>query len=126
MAEDGPDLESPSIAWDSQSSVLLLIGANGSSPCGTYEWRTDRWVQVQDMGPKGPMSLMSTTAGVVAYGQGATWLWASERWQQIQDMGPTRDHPALAWDAERGCGVLFGGSPTDGAPVDETWVLKAM
>jgi hypothetical protein len=54
-----------------------------------------------------------------------TWLGVDGRWQERQVPGPpARNHAAMAYDAERGRAVLFGGH--DGERVfGDTWGFAA-
>lgn len=52
---------------------------------------------------------------------GDTWEWDGTNWQQRATTGPlARQDSSMAYDAARGCCVLFGGQATGGAQGD-TW-----
>jgi hypothetical protein len=59
-----------------------------------------------------------------------TWLWDGQRWDaRLGDFPPevlpfSRSHHGLAWDADRGKVVLFGGFPPDPRPMLSTWEYR--
>jgi len=141
----------PSLVWDPRGEQLLLhaIGTDGETIAGAREvwsWTdADGWRRVDPKRLDGPglrvqPGLVATPAGVILHGgaviDGArarprddSWRWTGAGWQPLQLVGVPRVAPrarrfeALAYDPVRRRVVLFGGQTTDGAGLDDTWLL---
>jgi hypothetical protein len=113
-------------AYDSvRSEVVLFGGDTGSGAVGdTWVWDGTVWTQRAHFGPPPSASAALVFDGTVAllYGGVAsltdpnakvfagTWQWDGAHWTERQDIGPgSRSSIAMAFDAARGCAVLFGG-----------------
>jgi hypothetical protein len=135
------------IAYDAARSRVVLYGGDTAAGAArdTWEWDGTDWTRVQDIGPPaalgsamafiGGSTLLiggasSSTAGPpapVLFGH--SWEWAGDFWTDRADIGPRpRWAAALAFDADRGRAVLFGGSdavPSDpnvaAAVLGDTW-----
>jgi hypothetical protein len=108
--------------------ILLNAGLGGatsppsSTPTRVWGWNGQEWLLLDSSGP--PIRNLAGVAYdtrrqlVVMHGGGyglgrtyaETWEW-SGAWRQVAATGPgARDHTQLAFDADRGRAVLFGGS----------------
>ena len=108
-----------------RSEVVLFGGDNGSGAVGdTWAWDGTVWTQRAHFGPPPSASAALVFDGSVAllYGGVAsltdpnakvfagTWQWDGAHWTERQDIGPgSRSSVAMAFDAARGCAVLYGG-----------------
>ncbi len=132
-------------AYDAmRSEVVLFGGDSGSGAVGdTWSWDGAVWTQRAHFGPPPSASAALVFDGTVAllYGGVAsladpsaklfagTWQWDGAHWTQRQDIGPgPRSSIAAAFDAARGCALIFGGvavSPSSQTASDDllgdTW-----
>lgn len=134
-----PALVDHAMAYDSIRERVVLYGgvdAAGNFNGATWEWDGNAWQMVHSGGPGTPdprvlheMVFDSARGRVVLFGgvdfagntRDDTWEWDGVSWQLvasgINSPGGPRDFTAMAYDANRGVTVLFGGLP----PVVETW-----
>jgi hypothetical protein len=113
-------------AYDAaRSEVVLFGGETGSGVAGdTWVWNGTVWTQRAHFGPPASVSAALVFDGTVALLYGGvssltdpnatvfagTWQWDGAHWTQRQDIGPgQRSSIAMAFDAARGCAVVFGG-----------------
>jgi hypothetical protein len=83
----------------------------------TWEWDGIGWLQLDDMGPVGEVSLVyrSVQQRLIAFVNkpeliNETWEWDGIGWTQLSENGPTaRFNSAMTYDSDRDRVVLFGG-----------------
>jgi galactose oxidase-like protein len=127
------------MAYDSNRQRVVLFGGRSGTTVvfnDTWEWDGDYWTEMSDLGPP-PRSAHglvfdSLRQRTVCFGGlsniadprsafGDTWEWDGQNWTQMADTGPpARAFHAMAYDADRGRTVLFGGQITD-AFLNDTW-----
>jgi predicted Ser/Thr protein kinase len=136
----------PSLAWDARNQALLLyeVSTEGDE---VWTWTaTDGWRRVEparlEPGPGLRLEprLVTTPAGVILHGgvvidgvrgrpRDDSWRWTGAGWEPLQRLGVPRVAPrprrfeALTYDPVRRRVVLFGGQSTEGAGLDDTWLL---
>jgi hypothetical protein len=142
LASGGPSERSlAAAAWDARRNVLVVHG--GGSLTGTYvrygetwEWDGGAWRQHAGASP-GPrdhhaLAYDGARGVMVMYGgqvdpdapfPTGTWTWDGATWTQASNsIGPGGlVHHAMAYDAERGRVVLYGGRARTGGPPVATW-----
>ncbi len=114
---------------------LLLAGAstNDGIRAEVWEWRQNEWSRRDSAGPQfSPRGAAAATADGLLFHLGweehdapaATWLWSAERgWRQLAGNGPGRRRgTAMAWDAERGRTMLYGGEDAGGL-LGDLWIF---
>jgi hypothetical protein len=133
VADTGPRRMSAAVCYDVARACLTLFGGwEGSGyQSDTWEFADTVWVKRQNMGP-GPFvapKAVHAAPRTILFGcmpddrPGQTWQWDGARWVQRQNMGPSnRSGYALAYDAQRGRVVLFGGA-TGSNTLGDTWEL---
>jgi len=104
----------------------------------TWEWNAEGWRRASTAGPSArgfhAMAYDSHRAVTVLFGggtacfvlcwglPGATWEWNGESWSRRSVLGPSARYVhSMAFDAERGVTVLFGGIDGSGIESTETW-----
>lgn len=127
------------MAYDSNRGVTVLFGGStgiGSGGDETWEWNGTTWTQRTISGPSPryyhAMDYDSARHVAVFFGglnnnvlyNGDTWEWGGSgaTWTSRPISGPApRLAHAMAYDANRGVSVLFGGSTASSIDTDETW-----
>jgi len=126
------------MTYDSQRERVVMFGGEsvGVFSGDTYEWNGTAWQLIAPAGPGTPparvlhaLSYDSNRGVTVLFGGidfagndlDDTWEWNGFAWQLVASgpasPGGARHDHAMAYDANRGRTVLFGGLP----PVGETW-----
>jgi hypothetical protein len=134
-----PPVAHHAMAYDSQRERVVMFGGEigpGLFSGDTYEWDGYDWQLVAPSGPGTPTARVTHDmaydanrgvtvlfGGIDAAGNALddTWEWNGATWQLVgsgpaSPGGPRHEH-AMAFDAQRGVTVLFGGLP----PHPETW-----
>ncbi len=125
-------------AWDSARNVVVMFG--GSNLQETWEWdgAAGTWTQravgtAPDARVEATMAFDPGRQRVVLFGGHVgqmpggtyladTWEYDGTTWTSKATSGPSaRMSASLAFDAERGKVVLFGGVGADGAPLADLW-----
>jgi hypothetical protein len=138
------------MAYDADRQVTVLFGGRTGITTSdqngeTWEWDGTDWTLRGTAGPPARDShalaydanrhrtvLFGGFANPPGPGQDVfsdTWVWDGSAWEQILDAGPPqRQLHALAYDAENGRVVVFGGQVSDaGADErDDTWEFGAV
>ncbi len=131
------------MCFDSDRGVTVMFGGHTSTGTAgdTWEWDGDSWTLRSTEGPEprsGHAMAYDTQRQVsVLFGGGVgccigpeeyrndTWEWDGTSWALRSTTGPSpRDTHAMAYDADRGVTVLFGGFGVSGASthqLDDTW-----
>jgi hypothetical protein len=126
---------------------LIRTTFKENSPALTWEWNDGAWTQIDDMGPPkrakfdlvydvehavtllvaGAIYSRNTPTGFFS-GSPAKDTWAFDgRWKAVADFGPSpRWEQASAYDSDRNCVVLFGGTTVSANPPanpmhNDTW-----
>ena len=121
-----------SLAYDTATSQLLLVGTFGSGSSAaeeTWTWDGQTWTQQAPSSSPGPLSDASmafdpTSGDLILFGgfdpisvpavmDSTTWAWNGSTWSQLE---PSASPPALAdgsfaYDPQLGEDLLFGGLP---------------
>jgi hypothetical protein len=121
------------MAYDPKRHVTVLFG--GQSPGGvllgeTWEWDGTAWTQRNVPGPtarRGHAMTYDAARQVIVMEGGETtccldaaiWEWDGAAWTQRQGAEVGREFHALAFDADRGVDMIFGGDM--GILDDQTW-----
>jgi hypothetical protein len=126
------------MTFDSARARTVLFGGipiDGNGQSDTWEWSGTIWVRVSEFGPArrfGAGLCFDGSQSILFGGQGSpmlfgdTWSWGGRFWTQRQDIGPQpRSGHAIAFDATRKRLVLFGGSGTGVANLNDTWEMAA-
>ena len=130
-----PMLWRAAAAYDEvRAQVVLFGGADGiGEQDATWAYDGHLWRQLTTTGPVPPArtraamvsdpdrGVLTLFGGERATGiLGDTWEFDGVAWTQLQGSGPSpRSGATMTFDADRRCGLLFGGS----AGGDETWAL---
>jgi hypothetical protein len=131
------------MAFDAAGSRVVLFGGwDLSGPYSdTWAWNGTAWTQIADTGPE-PRSnggLVATAGGMLLFGGvnnvdpgldpadrvvfGDTWQLIGDAWTKVQDIGPSaRWGHGMAFRADAGRVLLFGGGTTFAAPQDSALV----
>ncbi|HEX5227415.1 MAG TPA: kelch repeat-containing protein [Bryobacteraceae bacterium] len=124
----------PRLAYDSKHSQVVLFGGGP----GTWIWDGSNWTQLNPT-QSPPLRSNSQIAYDSAHGQvvmfggqgqaptyprfNDTWLWDGSNWTESPQIGPSeRTDGAMAYDAQHGQVVLFGGQAGNGASFNDTWL----
>ncbi|MEZ4366271.1 MAG: hypothetical protein R2939_08270 [Kofleriaceae bacterium] len=125
--------EFPMMTYDARVGHIVLTGGitAGGPITDTWIWR-DGWSQPSPLAPSkrraSPLAYDARRGVAVMFGgisgtavtqqlHGDTWTWDGARWQQVQTGYPApRSGHSLAYDAERGVVVMFGGASTAPLP----------
>ena len=125
------------MATDAQRGVLVLLAAN-SPATWTWDgraWRSQPHTPLLQPRSDTAMAYDSARGRIVLFGGsnfstgnntllGDTWEWDGTQWtpQAVGIAPPARAMHGLAYDAARGCTVLFGGgAPIANNPLGDTW-----
>jgi hypothetical protein len=123
------------MTFDNARARTVLFGGvpiSGIGQSDTWEWSGTAWVLVSEFGPArrfgagfcfdGSKSILFGGRDFPSALFGDTWSWDGRFWTQRQDIGPQpRSGHAMAFDATRKRLVLFGGSSTVIASLNDTW-----
>jgi hypothetical protein len=132
------------MTYDSRRERVVLFGGNAPSYANdTWEWDGTSWLQRQvttaTPGTNQPPTLVRSAVAydtargrVVLFGglnlntgrSNATWEWDGTTWTNVTPVTgspPARDAHAMAYDADRGRVVMFGGSVGNSSYNPETW-----
>jgi len=138
-AQSPPARESPAMAFDSRSGVVVLFGGdNGSNALNdtwTYDTSSDTWTKKNPASP--PAAQMSESyemvfsdadREMVLFGGGnQTWTYnvSSNVWARMaaDPSPPGRQYHSLAYDSARQVVVLFGGA-AGGTARNDTWTYS--
>ncbi len=136
LAEEGPPPRShPGLVADRRRGRLVLYGGLGLHE-SLWEWDGERWRRMRPDGPRPPdlqaPRLVFDGERVLLHGGFSRrrgnvadlWSWDGVRWERLEvSEGPSgRVWHGFAWDANRGVGVVFGGSEGRRRLAD-TWEL---
>jgi hypothetical protein len=131
-----------SMTYDAATGTVLMFGGASSAPLGdTWEWngRTKTWTQrfppTSPSPRRGPLAYDAVSKKVLLFGGDTatgdccdvyyndTWTWDGNTWTQLfPGASPAaRAEASLAYDAEIGRVVVFGGYIIPGQGLDDTW-----
>ena len=126
--------------WDAANGYALLLPGLGGSK-DTWGFVHGLWTPIASSTPTGPRWAQSIaydddSGNVTVFGgvntstmatYSDTWNWSKPppMWAEVDSYGPVdRGAAAMAYDAQIGCSVLFGGSTTGvSGELDDTWLL---
>jgi hypothetical protein len=132
------------IAYDAARSSIVLYGGRAqigqpqSTAGDTWTWNGATWLLASSSGP-GPrespaMVYEASQSRVLLFGgdewlgastftrRDDTWVWNGTSWTRVATLGPApRYRHAMAYDAQRGVIVLFGGSTSTNEWAADTW-----
>lgn len=132
----------PAIAFHPKSGKMVLFGGyNGNYSNETWTWDGQTWTKLNPaQSPSAryyaAMAYDPSTGELVLAGgryssagvttiHNDTWTWDGTTWTKRQDMPGPRSFASMAWDADCGCLMLFGGN--DDAQFEgenQTWTWK--
>ena len=120
--------EDASMAYDPVRSRSVLFGGFlGKNYLGdTWEWDGGSWIERSSAmapSPRTGAAMAYSGTGILLFGglgNSDVWEWDGSRWIPRAPGPPARSYAAMAYDADRGRVVIFGGraSPDD---LDDTW-----
>jgi hypothetical protein len=122
------------MAFDSSRGVTVLVGGRSyyNTPLffnDTWEWDGTFWSRRATTGPMTSdgysMAFDSARHRTVLFGVATTgwptWEWDGTNWLQAATGGPGRTNAGMAFDANRGVTVLFGGIRSGNQYLGDTW-----
>jgi hypothetical protein len=117
------------MAYDSGRRRIVLRGGTRSDkahPPETWEWDGTAWQEAAAGGPgpgNGYRMAYDAARGVTVLFGGDTCLWDGRTWTQVSRRGDpaARSVHALAYDPDRACVVLHGGTVGRGTDAADTW-----
>lgn len=132
------------LVYDSHRNRTLLFGGYQLSPSliyrsDTWEWDGANWTQLSTSTTPQDHSggymlyvpdldktyLFSgfMFSGESTYPQNAWWAWDGKNWADttMGDAPPPRSYCSMAYDEDRKCVVMFGGSTTNALSLSDTW-----
>lgn len=136
-----PALQDTTMAYDPSSGQLILFGGISNGYLNdTWDWNGASWTELSPAVSPTPRARESMTYDAAlgeivlfgGFGQQSdnslgtlndTWAWNGSTWAELSPAAspPARDFASMAYDADTGQVLLFGG--TDGTDLGDTWTF---